>query len=40
MEATMKRKILLAVFWIALVGGVAAVIIFPPRSVLTAEFPH
>jgi hypothetical protein len=36
----MKRKLLLAVVWIALAGGTAALIIFPPDSVLTAEFHH
>jgi hypothetical protein len=36
----MKRKLLLAVVWIALTGGIAAVIIFPPDSVLTSEFRH
>ena len=39
-EASMKRKLLLAVVWIALAGGIAAVIIFPPDSVLTSEFRH
>lgn len=34
----MKRKLLLAVVWIALTGGIAALIIFPLKSVLTAEF--
>ena len=36
----MKRKLLLAVVWIALAGGIAALIVFPPDSVLTAEFRH
>jgi hypothetical protein len=36
----MRRKLLLAILWIALAGGIAAVIIFPPDSVLTAEFRH
>ena len=36
----MKRKLLLAVVWVALVGGIAAVIVFPPDSVLTSEFHH
>jgi len=36
----MKRKLLLAVIWIALAGGIAVLIIFPPDSVLTAEFRH
>jgi hypothetical protein len=39
-EASMKRKLLLAVVWIALAGGIAAVIIFPPDSVLTSQFRH
>jgi hypothetical protein len=39
-RATMKRKLLLAVVWIVLAGGIAALIIFPPDSVLTAEFRH
>jgi hypothetical protein len=30
----------LTVVWIVLVGGIAALIIFPPDSVLTAEFRH
>jgi hypothetical protein len=34
----MKRKLLLAVVWIALACGIAAIITFPPESVLTAEF--
>jgi hypothetical protein len=34
----MKSKLLLAVVWIALAGGIAALITFPPESVLTAEF--
>jgi membrane-anchored glycerophosphoryl diester phosphodiesterase (GDPDase) len=37
-EVTMKRKLLLAVVWIALACGIAAIITFPPESVLTAEF--
>ena len=36
----MKRKPFLAVVWITLAGGTAAVIIFPPDSVLTSEFRH
>jgi hypothetical protein len=36
----MRRKLLLAVVCIALAGGIAALIIFPPDSVLTAEFRH
>jgi hypothetical protein len=36
----MKRKLLLAIVWIALAGGIAALIVFPPDSVLTAEFHH
>jgi hypothetical protein len=36
----MKWKVLLAVVWIALAGAIAALIIFPPDSVLTAEFRH
>ena len=36
----MKRKLLIAVVWIALAGGIAAVTIFPPDSVLTSEFRH
>jgi hypothetical protein len=36
----MKWKLLLAVVWIALAGPIAALIIFPPDSVLTAEFRH
>jgi hypothetical protein len=36
----MKRKLLLAVVWIALGGGIVALIIFPAKSVLTAEFRH
>jgi hypothetical protein len=36
----MKRKLLLAVVWIALCGGIIALIIFPPDSVLTAEYGH
>ena len=39
-RSPMKRKLLLAVVWIALAGGIAALIIFPPDSVLTAEFRH
>jgi hypothetical protein len=39
MEVSMKRKLLLAVVWIALAGGIAAVIIFPPDSVLTSISP-
>jgi hypothetical protein len=39
-EVVMKRKLLLAVVWIALGGGIVALIIFPPNSVLTAEFRH
>jgi hypothetical protein len=39
-EVSMKRKLLLAVVWIVLAGGVAAVIIFPPDSVLTSDFHH
>ena len=38
--SSMKRKLLLAIVWIVLAGGVAAVIIFPPDSVLTSEFHH
>jgi hypothetical protein len=38
-EVSMKRKLLLAVVWIALAGGIAAVIIFPPDSVLTSISP-
>ena len=34
----MRRKLLVAFVWIALLGGIATVIIFPPKSVLTAEF--
>jgi hypothetical protein len=37
-RTAMTRKLLLAVIWIALAGGIAALIIFPPDSVLTAEF--
>jgi hypothetical protein len=37
-KVTMKRKLLLAVVWIALACGIAAIITFPPESVLTAEF--
>jgi hypothetical protein len=40
LEVSMKRKLLLAVVWVALAGGIAAVIIFPPDSVLTSEFHH
>jgi hypothetical protein len=36
----MKTKLLLAVVWLVLAGGIAALIIFPPDSVLTAEFRH
>jgi hypothetical protein len=36
-EVSMKRKLLLALVWIALAAGIAAVITFPPDSVLTAE---
>jgi hypothetical protein len=36
----MTKKLLLAVVWIALAGGIATLIIFPPDSVLTAEFRH
>ncbi len=36
----MKWKLLLAVVWIALAGAITALIIFPPDSVLTAEFRH
>jgi hypothetical protein len=36
----MKRKLLLAIVWIALGSGIVALIIFPPNSVLTAEFRH
>ena len=36
----MQRKLLLAVVWIALAAGIAALIVFPPASVLTAEFHH
>jgi hypothetical protein len=36
----MKKKLLLAAVWIALAGGAAAVITFPPDSVLTSEFRH
>ncbi len=39
-ESPMKRKLLLAVVWIVLAAGIAGVIIFPPNSVLTAEFHH
>lgn len=39
-RTAMKTKLLLAVIWIALAGGIAALIIFPPDSVLTAEFHH
>ena len=39
-RSPMKRKLLLAVVWIVLAGGIAALIIFPPDSVLTAEFRH
>ena len=39
-EVPMKRKLLLAVVWIALAAGIAALIIFPPDSVLTANFRH
>ena len=39
-EVSVKRKLLLAVVWIALAGGIAAVTIFPPNSVLTSEFRH
>jgi hypothetical protein len=38
-EVSMKRKLLLAVVWIALAGGIAA-LFFPPDSVLTAQFRH
>jgi hypothetical protein len=34
----MKRKLLLAVVWVALAAGIAAIITYPPDSVLTAEF--
>ena len=34
----MKRKLLLVVVWIALAGGIAAIMTYPPESVLTAEF--
>ena len=37
-EISVKRKFLLAVVWIALACGIAAIITFPPESVLTAEF--
>jgi hypothetical protein len=37
-EVSMKRKLLLALVWIALAAGIAAVITFPSDSVLTAEF--
>jgi hypothetical protein len=37
-EVSMKRKLLLAVVWVALAGGIVAIITFPPESVLTAEF--
>jgi hypothetical protein len=33
-----KRKLLLVVVWIALAAGIGALIVFPPDSVLTAEF--
>jgi hypothetical protein len=36
----MKSKLLLAVVWLVLAGGIAALIIIPPDSVLTAEFRH
>jgi hypothetical protein len=36
----MKKKLLLAAVWIALTGGIAVVITFPPDSVLTSEFRH
>jgi hypothetical protein len=39
-RSPMTKKLLLAVVWIALAGGIAALIIFPPDSVLTAEFRH
>ena len=39
-EVSMKRKLLLAVVWVALAGGIAAVITFPPDSVLSSEFRH
>ena len=39
-EVAMKTILLLAVVWLALAGGIAALIIFPPDSALTAEFRH
>src|SRR6266566_2965662 len=40
LRSPMKWKLLLAVVWIALAGAIDALIIFPPDSVLTAEFRH
>jgi hypothetical protein len=37
-ELAVKMKVLLVVLWIALAAGIAALIVFPPDSVLTAEF--
>jgi hypothetical protein len=37
-EIAMKRKLILAIVWIVVAGGIAAIIVFPPDSVLTAEF--
>jgi hypothetical protein len=34
----MTRKLLLAIVLVALAAGIAAVTVFPPQSVLTAEF--
>lgn len=35
-----EEETLIAVVWVALVGGIAALIIFPPDSVLTTQFRH